>query len=1364
MGSIPGPILRFQIDAPGLNSAVTPALDTMKNQARQASQQIVADWQRSVAQLRASISSESLGLKSITAERQRIIGMVDQEMAALRTKESLTTKELSLLKAMTLERERQADAIKRGAAVGVTGGTTSALNQVSTQTVLGLERVMDSLVNRFFGGAAGALFRTARDVQYYSAQAASTRGASTLLSNLTGGTGLAVLGGTAGLALAGSAIVKMSVDGGKLAVELDNLARRTGVTTDEIVKLRSAAAVLDIPLESATTGFRKLDQELTLALSANLPGASKQAQQAGELFKALGVNVQQAARDPFAAISQLASVFRQLPDGAVKSSLAVTLFGRGGLELVPILDKLAPALDATKQSSQDLARALGTDTAHSAEALKAATVNMHNEWDALEVSLAKNVLPALVSTVTWFNSVADAARRSWNETKDIGPRIEEGIVGQLRAQRQQLTPAGQTRLDQFIEQLKEQQRGDAGTLQRLYVQNPLRGTAEFQGSLGSDFSKYIEKFTGNLQSAGQGSKAASTELDQLARILGKTGDGSREAARRLEEFNRMIEQAVRSHPGLSEQQRFDQDLYKTLGPSFGIGATPRILVPPSIGGFAPTGNAAINANPLAGLTAAISGPSSVLGILKQIDDEHDTLFTTQREKDLQHYAQEFQDLDAANKAKLISTEQYNEAREQLQDNLNKTLEDLNKKYYQEAGSLFDTLISGKSKDFSKQLEKDIEDIVLAPFKKQFEQLLGGMLASLGNVFNPGGGTSTKGAVPGGTTSTAAGGWLSKIFGPIFGPSVPTINPNAPGGTAPFWPGPTGLPGSTTPTAGPHVAGSVAIQAGQAGVSTPTMNVQAQVVNVTGPSGPGGTPTQTPTSAPVLPPSAIPLLTAAAPLTDSISNGVAAGASSAINSTLTPAIRAVSANVPTVQEITSTLTPALRTISASVPTVGNILGIPSQPSAPSGGNSLADFILGSLGVKRSAAAAPPAPVPVVFSAQGGQNLFSGAFGNFLGNNNPVAGPFGALAFGGPASFGNFFGNLNPYGTPLFGGTSTSSGTPSGGLFAALNTPLGQALGGVAGGLLVGGLGAEHGNVAAEATGAATVATGLAKAASSLGVISSKFAGQLGQGFQGASLLASGISKGGVTGGLEDVAGGAEIGTAIAPGIGTAVGAIAGALVGIFNGIFGGSSWQSNVQKALNNQSIYLPPSESFQFASNGSIGSTLSTSYAQSGNTFTNFTLPQGTPFWANPVYGPLTNAQKQQLQQTLLTLNANQPFLGQTGLTSTSPNPFLGQGIPSNNYWPGSPLTTPLSNTPPNGSTPGAPIPTPPGQIPGGPSSGGQAPTVQVHFNLPGVIDAASIGTSLGPHAETIARIVATKLGSASSGMSTMVQRLAYLP
>lgn len=205
-------------------------MDQLRAQAKATQSAIAEDWKRMAAQIRASIATGVSSQREMTAEQNKLVGILDRQISVLRQRDSLTQKELAGLKAMTLERERQADAIKRGVGIGITGGTSSALgygaSQVGTQATLGLERVVDSLVNRYFGGAAGAITRTLRDVSYYSQSGAGTGGSGGIFGGL--GTMVSTIAekvGPANIALAGLLGTLTALGGVSASITL-NLAKQ----------------------------------------------------------------------------------------------------------------------------------------------------------------------------------------------------------------------------------------------------------------------------------------------------------------------------------------------------------------------------------------------------------------------------------------------------------------------------------------------------------------------------------------------------------------------------------------------------------------------------------------------------------------------------------------------------------------------------------------------------------------------------------------------------------------------------------------------------------------------------------------------------------------------------------------------------------------------------------------------------------------------------------------------------------------------------------------------------------------------------------------------------------------------------------
>jgi len=557
MGSIQGPLIRFVIDTPGLSAAVGPAMQQLRDQARSTSAAIADDWKRMSAQIRAEAAIGISSQQTLNAERQKVVGILDREIAGLRQRNELTNKELGTLKAMTLERERQADAIKRGVGVGVTSGTSSALGQVSAQTMLGLERVLDSLVNRYLGGAAGALTRTARDAAYYSNQARGASGGTA--SGLFGlsGTALGAVGGAAALVGVGTALAAIAVKGGTLSVELTRLSEKTGLTIEQTIQLRSATEALDGNFDSVTIGFKKFSSELVLASTANLPNASKEAKEAAALFTALGVNVKKAAQDPYEAIQQLSKTFATLPDGIVKTTAATILFGRGGLEDIPIFDKLSAATSLTAKSSKDLADALtgGNGAVEASEKLTAQMVNFHNETDALEVALSQKLLPAMVAAVGFLNKNIPGFLVSTASTA-AGPALAVA-----------------------------------------------RGAASLFGfgSKSSDASDAVATVVAKQSAAA--SEAAKKQFEEIEAIVGKVGDGAKEAAeaarkareemeKTFRDWEKMMTEPSKRNSVIEMQARHDAEVNRILGiaaPDINLPAQDLSALSPILGPLGGTG-------------------------------------------------------------------------------------------------------------------------------------------------------------------------------------------------------------------------------------------------------------------------------------------------------------------------------------------------------------------------------------------------------------------------------------------------------------------------------------------------------------------------------------------------------------------------------------------------------------------------------------------------------------------------------------------------------------------------------------------------------------------------------------------------------
>jgi ribosomal protein L12E/L44/L45/RPP1/RPP2 len=137
-----------------------------------------------------------------------------------------------------------------------------------------------------------------------------------------------------------AAMIKGSIDA---ADEINKLSQKIGISVEALSTLRFAAELSDVSLDTLRIGIKKLSQGITEAST----GTGK----AAEVFAALGIEVKTAtgALVPTETVLlKVAEVFAGLEDGAVKSALAVELFGRSGLDLIPFLNQGADGIAASR--------------------------------------------------------------------------------------------------------------------------------------------------------------------------------------------------------------------------------------------------------------------------------------------------------------------------------------------------------------------------------------------------------------------------------------------------------------------------------------------------------------------------------------------------------------------------------------------------------------------------------------------------------------------------------------------------------------------------------------------------------------------------------------------------------------------------------------------------------------------------------------------------------------------------------------------------------------------------------------------------------------------------------------------------------
>lgn len=128
--------------------------------------------------------------------------------------------------------------------------------------------------------------------------------------------------------------VNMVKEVAKTGAELEELSQQTGITTDSLQNLITAANYSGVSTEALT-------QSIGL-LSRNMFAVKQGSEEAAKSFASIGVKVTDAhgkLRGADDVIGDVADKFKKLPDGVQKTALAMRLFGRAGKEMIPFLNE-----------------------------------------------------------------------------------------------------------------------------------------------------------------------------------------------------------------------------------------------------------------------------------------------------------------------------------------------------------------------------------------------------------------------------------------------------------------------------------------------------------------------------------------------------------------------------------------------------------------------------------------------------------------------------------------------------------------------------------------------------------------------------------------------------------------------------------------------------------------------------------------------------------------------------------------------------------------------------------------------------------------------------------------------------------------
>lgn len=181
------------------------------------------------------------------------------------------------------------------------------------------------------------------------------------------------------------------------------LAVQAGVTTESLSALGYAAELSGMNTEILATNIGKLTKGMN--------DASQGIGEAKKAFDTLGINGG-SLDSADEALMQIADKFAAMPDGAQKTALAMQLFGRSGMQMIPFLNQGRDGLDQLRAEAEKFGIVIGSDAAKAAEQFNDNLTRLGKIGTGVFYSIANNWLPTINSYLEGI-FLAERATGSW---------------------------------------------------------------------------------------------------------------------------------------------------------------------------------------------------------------------------------------------------------------------------------------------------------------------------------------------------------------------------------------------------------------------------------------------------------------------------------------------------------------------------------------------------------------------------------------------------------------------------------------------------------------------------------------------------------------------------------------------------------------------------------------------------------------------------------------------------------------------------------------------------------------------------------------------------------------------------------------
>lgn len=222
---------------------------------------------------------------------------------------------------------------------------------------------------------------------------------------------------------------------GKLAVAaFSGAAIKKGIDTMIALANETAAAGDKIDKQSQVLGLsRKAYQEWDYILSQNgasidsmstsmktmnnlILNAAAGSEEAKDTFAELGLGIHEIENlSPEEQFEAIIRAFQKMPAGAEKSALAVKIFGKAGMDLLPLLNQSSDSIDELRQNAEDLGFLMSDEAIDASVAYGDAMDDMKRTFGGIKNAIVASFLPKFTSAMKGITSYAGKLKKAYDK-------------------------------------------------------------------------------------------------------------------------------------------------------------------------------------------------------------------------------------------------------------------------------------------------------------------------------------------------------------------------------------------------------------------------------------------------------------------------------------------------------------------------------------------------------------------------------------------------------------------------------------------------------------------------------------------------------------------------------------------------------------------------------------------------------------------------------------------------------------------------------------------------------------------------------------------------------------------------------------